>query len=77
MRDNAFTNIDDFDAAQRLADDFLIKRLHRALDRMARRYCPVIRQLGVSYHRSLMQVEYATDLVFRRQRDLCPPERRL
>ena len=72
LLDNAFVQVDDFEAAQRIADDLSIRKLHHALDRFARRYCPVMRTFGVSYHWSLMQVEYATDIVFRRQRDLAP-----
>jgi hypothetical protein len=72
LLDNAFVQIDDFDTAQQIADAFPIRTLHRALDRFAKRYCPVIRQFGVGYHWSLMQVEYATDIVFRTQRDLAP-----
>ncbi len=41
-----------------------------SLDEFAQRYCPVIRSLGVSYHWSLDQVEFATDLVFHRREDL-------
>jgi len=63
--DNAFVEIADCARAQRLADDWRIRSLHRALDRFARRYCPILRQLGVSYHWSIMQVEYATDILFR------------
>ena len=70
--DNAFLQIDDFEAAQKLTDDMSIARLQSALDRFARRYCPVIESLGLSYHWSLMQVEYATDIVFKRQSDLAP-----
>jgi hypothetical protein len=44
--------------------------LHRKLDEFADRYCPVIRQFGLSYHWSLDQVEFATDVVFQRQSDL-------
>ena len=72
LLDNAFVQVDDFEAAQRIADDFSIRTLHHALDRFAKRYCPVIRKFAVGYHWSLMQVEYATDIVFRRQRDLAP-----
>lgn len=72
MLDNAFVGIGDMASAQRLADDLDIERLHRALDRFAERYCPVIQHLGVSYHWSLMQVEYSTDILFRRQSDLAP-----
>jgi len=72
LLDNAFVQFDDFSAAQRIADNFSVRDLHRSLDRFARRYCPVARQFGVAYHWSLMQVEYATDIVFRRQQDLTP-----
>ena len=73
LADNAFVHIADFDAAQKLADELTVAKLHRALDRFAQRYCPVLRRLGIDgYHWSLMQVEYATDIVFKRQSDLAP-----
>jgi hypothetical protein len=72
MRDNAFTAIADWQHAQRLADQLEVARLHRALDRLARRYCPVVTRLQLTYHWSIMQCEYATDVVFRRQGDLEP-----
>jgi len=37
LLDNAFVDVDDFEAAQRIADDFPIRRLHRALNRFARK----------------------------------------
>jgi hypothetical protein len=46
--------------------------LHRVLNRVARTYCPVLRHFRTGYHRSLMQVEYATDIVFKSQADLGP-----
>ncbi|MFQ5668282.1 MAG: winged helix-turn-helix domain-containing protein [Candidatus Binatia bacterium] len=64
MVDNAFVDIADFSAAQKLADDLHVSRLHRALDRCARLYCPILKPLQTRYHWSLMQVEYATDLIF-------------
>jgi len=63
--DNAFVEIADFARAQSLADDWRIRSLHRALDRFARRYCPILRPLQTSYHWSIMQVEYSTDIIFR------------
>lgn len=72
MRDNAFTQISNWAKAQQLSDSFDVTQLHPRLDQLARRYCPVIAQLGVTYHWSLMQVEYATDIVFKRQSDLAP-----
>lgn len=70
--DNAFSNIGDIVRAQALADAFPIDALHRTLDALAATYCPVLRRFGVTYHWSLMQVEYATDILFRRQDDLRP-----
>jgi hypothetical protein len=70
--DNTFRTVGDFTQAQALADAFPIERLHRVLDRLAQQYCPVAAQFGVTYHWSVMQVEYATDLIFHRQADLRP-----
>lgn len=72
LLDNAFTNIADWERAQALADAFPVERLHRQLDRWAALYCPVIRHFESGYHWSLMQVEYATDLVFQRQEEMAP-----
>lgn len=72
LLDNAFAKIADFKQAQALSDELRVDTLHRRLDRIARRYCPVVRHFPSAYHWSLMQVEYATDLVFDRQADLKP-----
>jgi hypothetical protein len=68
--DNAFVRIDDWERAQALADAISPDELHRILDRYAEQCCPVLDVFGQSYHWSLMQVEYATDLVFRSQATL-------
>ena len=47
-------------------------QLHRTLDRYAKLYCPVSDVFGQSYHWSLMQVEYATDLASRSAATLGP-----
>jgi len=70
--DNTFRLIGDSAQAQALADAFPVERLHLTLDRLVACYCPVAAQFGVTYHWSLMQVEYATDLIFHRQNDLRP-----
>jgi hypothetical protein len=70
--DNTFRHIGDYVQAQALADAFPVERLHCTLDTLATRYCPVLAHFGVTYHWSLMQVEYATDLIFHRQNDLRP-----
>jgi hypothetical protein len=68
--ENAFTQIADYKAAQSLADGLAVQQLHRCLDQFALTYCPIIRQLGTSYHWSIEQAEYSTDIIFLRQRDL-------
>ena len=68
--DNAFTQIGDFTAAQKLADSWDASRLHRKLDEFSRRFCPILKQIEETYHWSLDEVEYSTDIVFRRQADL-------
>jgi len=70
--DNAFVRIDDWQRAQALADELSPDRLHRVLDRYAALCCPVLDTFGQSYHWSLMQLEYATDLVFRSAATLKP-----
>jgi hypothetical protein len=68
--DNAFVKIDDFATAQTLADQIDVRKLHHFLDRLAHRCCPVLADLGATYHWSLMQIEYATDIIFRQRKDL-------
>jgi hypothetical protein len=70
--DNAFLRIDDWERAQELADSFPAGMLHRILDRYAALCCPVLDVFKQSYHWSLMQVEYSTDLVFRSKATLAP-----
>jgi hypothetical protein len=64
--------IDDWQRAQTLADQLSPAALHQVLDRYAQQCCPVFDVLAPSYHWSLMQIEYATDLVFRSQAVLKP-----
>lgn len=70
MLENAFIRIANYDVANRLAAQFDIEVLHAKLDDLARRYCPIVETLGLAYHWSISQAEYATDLVFKRQTDL-------
>ena len=65
LADNAFLRIDDWERAQTLANGLLPDVLRRVLDRYAQQCCPVVDVSAQSYHWSFMQVEYATDLVFR------------
>lgn len=72
LLDNAFAEISDFKKAQAIADSFDAGVIHKILDTFATRYCPVIKQLQRSYHWSIMQAEYATDVVFTSQAVLKP-----
>jgi len=72
LADNAFVRIDDWQRAQDLADALSPDQLHRTLDGYAQQCCPVSDVFGQSYHWSLMQVEYATDLAFRSAATLAP-----
>src|SRR6188508_2180680 len=65
LADNAFLRIDDWERAQALADTLSPDHLHRILDHYAQQCCPVLDVFAQSYHWSFMQLEYATDLVFR------------
>lgn len=75
--ENAFLEIADFPRAQELVDRLHPQALHRKLDHYAHEFCPVLRHFPAGVHWSLMQAEYATDLVFRRRRDLTPLYERL
>jgi len=77
MLDNAFDYIEDlpdgqsgFEKAQEICDDIDIKKIHDRLDILSKKYCPVISHFGQVYHWSIMQAEYATDIVFKKQKDL-------
>ena len=68
--DNAFSHVADYELANQLTAQFDCHALQAKLDGLAQRYCPVIVALNLSYYWSLMQVEYALDLVFKQQATL-------
>jgi hypothetical protein len=70
MLDNAFVHIADYAVANQLANELQVEILHPRLDEFAQQYCPVITELGLNYHGSIMQAEYATDLVFKSRNTL-------
>lgn len=67
MLDNAFDSIDDFVKAQELSDSIDVKKIHSSLNQLALKYCPVFTCFGQVYHWSIMQAEYASDIVFKKQ----------
>ncbi len=70
MLDNAFDVIENYPRAQELADGLSIEELHKKLDEFAHQFCPVHADFEQVYHWSIMQAEYATDIVFKKQSDL-------
>ena len=72
MLDNAFLSIADPEKGQQLADELSAQTLHEHLTVWAQRFCPVLRHFRSGYHWSFMQVEYATDVVFRHQGEFQP-----
>jgi hypothetical protein len=72
MLDNAFDFIADFKKAQEISDSLDVKKLLKKLEWFSGLYCPVYKEFGQAYHWSIMQQEYATDIVFKKQEDLKP-----
>ena len=72
MHDNAFLEISDVEAAQKLSDRINPEDLHKVLDAFAKRYCPVPETLGLSYTWTIQQIECATDVMFKQPGDLEP-----
>jgi len=68
--DNMFINFDSFESAQEINDQLTVDVIHEKLNMFADKFCPVINKLEQRYHWSIMQAEYATDIVFKRQQDL-------
>lgn len=70
--DNMFTDFSSFEQAQEIYNQFTVDEIHEKIDLFANQFCPVIKKFDRSYHWSIMQAEYATDIVFKRQQDLQP-----
>lgn len=68
--ENAFVDIGSFTEAQQITASIQVNLIHKKLDQFAQMFCPVINELGLRYHWSIMQVEYATDIIFKRREDL-------
>ena len=68
--ENAFLTIADFPSANDIAQRIDLRKLHAKLDRIAQQCCPVVKALDLSYHWSVMQVEYSTDIIFKKRGDL-------
>lgn len=72
LEDNAFTHVGDYAAAQKTADGLDVQQLHKKFDELAMKFCPPYKVFSQAYHWSIMQVEYATDIVFKDDKSLGP-----
>src|ERR1700761_3986790 len=66
QQDNTFVSVADFEAAQKLSDDFIdLRKLHHKLDAFVADYCPALTAFQGGVHWSIMQIEHALDIVFK------------
>ena len=63
--DNAFVQIGDIQQANHLATQLEVAQLHSKLDEAVKSYMPVAAELQLTYTWSIMQAEYATDIIFK------------
>lgn len=68
---NSFSHIENPEKAQKLAERIDPDGLHKALNAMAKRYCPIISE-ELSYSWTIQQIECATDIIFKKQEYLAP-----
>ena len=72
MEDNALVEIADWKRAQAVAESFQVFRGEKKFHALAARFCPVVEKFTHGYHWSVMQVEYALDVVFTKREALAP-----
>jgi DNA-binding HxlR family transcriptional regulator len=70
LLDNAFVDIGDWEKAQEFVDGFEVSKLHAKLEQWVKQYCPALQQFEENHNWTLDTAEYATDVVFHRQKDL-------
>ena len=70
--DNAFLRIDNLLRAQAMADAISPDLLHQRLDVYAQWLCPALEVFGQSYHWSIRQIEYSTEMMFKSAEILTP-----
>lgn len=70
--ENAFVYIEDYEKAQELSDKIRVEDLHSALDVFMQRYCPIPTEWDLNWNYSISQVEYAMDIIWKKQDELKP-----
>lgn len=71
-RDNAFVEISDFAKAQELSNNIKVEDLHKALDAITKRFCPLPTEWNLRFNYTISQVEYALDIIFNSAANLKP-----
>ena len=72
MEDNAFVQIEDWEQAREIAHGFKVQKWERKFTDLARRFCPIQDTFNDGYRWTVMQVEYALDVVFKDSATLGP-----
>jgi hypothetical protein len=72
LLDNLIVDVADYEAAQQLSDGLKVEELHRLLEACVQRFFPSLGIFSSLYHWSIMQCEYATDVIFKRREELAP-----
>ena len=70
--ENAFIHIADYARAEQILASFSVEELHEKLDHYTRMYLPVLRHFTTEVRWSPMQIEMATDIVFKSEEALAP-----
>ncbi|MEJ7739962.1 MAG: hypothetical protein WKF97_21280 [Chitinophagaceae bacterium] len=70
--DNAFDYVENFEKAQKMSDALNVNMLFKKLEWLSKLYCPIHQEFGETYHWSIMQCEYATDIIFDNSATLRP-----
>jgi hypothetical protein len=72
LLDNLIVDVADYDRAQQLSDGLKVEELHHRLDAWVERFFPCLEIFSSKSHWSIMQCEYATDVIFKRPEQLAP-----
>jgi len=71
-RENAFIYIEDYERAQELSYKIRVEDIHQALDIFMDRYCPLPKEWNLKWNYTISQVEFAMDIIFKKQDELKP-----
>ena len=70
--ENAFTYIEDYNRAQELSDKIRVEDIHQVCDILLSKYCPLPKEWELKWNYTIEQVEYAMDIIFKKQDELKP-----